>query len=183
MRAPLLLIALAACALAGCERAIESSVSRSVSEHAAVPGQEWTMQIAGAGNEDAVFLVTSPDGRTAAARVAGGVSTLIADTEAQGLISTAQAALSEDPPPEKVAIAAPGFSLKVSGDNAGDGERGRVRINVGGVSVAVDGDDTNGDSGVVRIGGVNEEAALKFIEDIDDLSPEVKAQMREKLGL
>ena len=84
MRAPILLMALAALALSAC--------TDSVSEHAAAPGQAWTMQIAGAG-EDAVFLVTSPDGKTAAARVAGGVSTLIADTEAQSLISAGQAAI------------------------------------------------------------------------------------------
>lgn len=178
MRAPMILMALAACALAGC-----LDVKDSVSDKAAAPGQEWTMQIAGAGDDNAVFLVTSPDGKTAAARVSGGVSTLIADTEALGLISTSQAALSEDPPPEKVVIAAPGFSLKVSADDTAGAERGRVRINAGGVSVAVDGDDTNGGKGVVRIGGVNEEAALKFINEIDDLSPEVKQQMREKLGL
>ena len=141
------------------------------------------MQIVGAGNEDAVFLVTGPAGQSAAARVAGGVSTLIGDTEAQGIMAVGQAAMAADAPPEKVAITAPGFSLKVSADDTEAAGRGRVRINVGCVSVAVDGDDTNGDRGVVRIGGVNEAAALKFIEDIDDLSPEVKAQMREKLGL
>ncbi len=183
MRAPIFLLVLAMAALAGCDRVIERSVDQVAERAAAAPGEGWTMQIAGAGDDDAVFLVTSPDGKTAAARVSGGVSTLIADTEAQGLISTSQAALSEDPPPEKVAITAPGFSLKVSADDTAGAERGRVRINVGGVSVAVDGDDADGDSGIVRIAGVNEEAALKFINDIDDLSPEVKAQMREKLGL
>ena len=185
MRVPFILMAVAALALTGCGRAIERTVDRTVARHAGEPGQEWSMQVLGT-DADRIFLVSGPEGKTAAARIAGGVSTLIADTEAQGLLSAGEAVTAAAAPlPEKVAIEAPGFSLKVAAeDNGDDGKgRGRVRINVGGIKIAVDGDDTSGGQGQVRIDGVNADAASKFIDDIDELSPEVKKQMRDKLGL
>ena len=188
MRSPIFLMAVSALALVGCDRVIERSVDRAVgrvtSKYAAEPGQEWTMQVLGTG-ADRIYLVTGPGGRSAAARLKGGVSTLIENTEAKGFISTNVEALAAagPPPPQKVAIFAPGLSLKVSGDDDDRSGRGRVQIKVAGVSVDVDGDDGPDGHGQVRIGGVDADAALKFIDDIDDLSPEVKKQMCDKLGL
>ncbi|MDX2233948.1 MAG: hypothetical protein NW200_05575 [Hyphomonadaceae bacterium] len=184
-----LIAAVAVLALAGCSRLVEKSVEASVGEHAAEPGKEWSMQVLG---DDAarVILVKGPDGRTAAARVTKGVSTLIDDTEALGLIGESQAALAaadaDGAPTERVAISAPGFSLKVAGDDEAGGTdgKGRVAIMASGVSINVDGDDAGGEGrGLVRIAGVNDRAAAEFIDGVDELSPEVKAQMREKLGL
>lgn len=181
MRLKILLAALAASALAACTANLEKAVSK----HEAAPGEGWTMQVLGEA-DDQVFLVTGPDGKTAAARAAGGKSTLMADAEAQALLAEAQTAFAADLPDEKVSIEAPGVSIKVSAndDATGGNERGAVRIAVGGISINVDGDDAGGNGrGTVRIAGVNAEAAHKFIDDAEDLSPEVKRQMREKLGL
>lgn len=178
MRIPVF-IAIAALALSGCSDAVENAVS----DKAAAEGEGWTMQVLG-DDKKAIYLVTGPDGKSAAASLEGGVSTLIGDAEAQGFMAQTQTALAADAPPEKVSIAAPGVSIKVAADDNENGGRGKVAINVGGISINVDGDDANGDGrGAFRIAGVNEEAATKFIEEIDDLSPEVKARMREKLGL
>ena len=187
MRRPIFL--LAALALTGCDRVIERSVDRAVErvsgKYAAEPGQEWTMQVLGS-DGDRVYLVTGPDGRTAAARYKSGVSTLIGAAEAQSFISTNVEALAAagPPPPQKVAISAPGVSIKVAGDDTeGDNSRGRVQIKIAGVSVDVDGAEGADGHGQVRIGGVDRNAALKFIDENDDLSPDVKKQMRDKLGL
>jgi len=179
MRIKTLFAAFAAGLLAAC------SMEKAVSEHAAAPGDGWTMQVLGE-ETNQVFMVTGPDGKRAAARVTGGESVMVADAEAQTLFADAQTALSRDPPDEKVSIQAPGVSIKVSADEdaTGEAERGRVRIAVGGISIDVDGDEGSGDGrGTVRIAGVNAEAAHKFIDEAEDLSPEVKRQMREKLGL
>ena len=163
--------------------ACTGSLEKEVSEHAAEPGEGWTMQVLGT-DANQVYVVTGPDGKTAAARVQDGVSAMIPDDEAQTLLSEAQTALSRDLPDEKVSIAAPGVSIKVAADDTEDGGRGSVRIAVGGVNIAVDGDDAAGDGrGTVRIAGVDGEAAHKFIDEAEGLSPEVKQQMREKLGI
>lgn len=177
-----LIVALAAVALAACT----SEVSKAVNEKAAAsPDQAWTIQVVG-DNEDNVMVVTGPGGKSAAARVTAGASSLLADAEAQGFLAEAQTAYEADPPPEKVSIKAPGVSINVAADEtAGENSgRGRVRIDVGGIQVHVDGDEADGEGrGVFRMTGVNADTAREFIEDADDLSPEVKQQMREKLGL
>lgn len=187
MRSPIVLLVAAVLALSGCDRIVEKSVDRAVDKvtdkFAAAPGEGWSMQVLGS-DVDRIYLVIGPHGQTAAARLKDGVSTLIDAKEAEGLIDTGRAALAEGPqPPQKVAISAPGLSLKVSGDDdRGDG-RGSVKMNIGGVNIDVSGDEAGDGRGAVRIGGVDERAALKFIDEIDDLSPEVKKQMRDKLGL
>jgi hypothetical protein len=111
---------------------------------------------------------------------------MVDDAEVSAMMTRTQAALAATQPPEKVAITAPGVSIKIAADETdGDdnGGRGRVAIDVGGVSIHVDGDDDGGGRGAVKIGGVDSKAAAKFIEGIDEMSPEVKAKMREKLGL
>lgn len=181
MRIQIILAALAA----GLVTACTGDFREAVAEHEAAAGEGWTMQVLGE-DTNQVYMVTRPDGKRAAARVTGSGSTMIADAEAQTLFAEAQTALSRDPPDEKVSIQAPGLSIKVSADEdaTGEAERGRVRIAVGGVSIDVDGDEAGSDGrGTVRIAGVNADAAHKFIEEADDLSPEVKRQMREKLEL
>lgn len=173
-------VAVAGLVLAGCDQEIEKAVS----DRAAEPGQGWTMQVVGR-DENHVFLVTGPDGRSAAARVVGaGEGALIDEGEARGLMAETQSALAANPPPEKVSIKAPGVSINVAGDEGGAGKdgRGRVAIDVGGVSIHVDG-NTDADNGQVRIGGVNADAARKFIDDIEGLTDDQKAQMRARLGL
>jgi hypothetical protein len=179
MRIKGLFAALAIGALSACTGSLETDVS----ENAAAPGEGWTMQVLGT-EANQIYVVTGPDGKTAAARVQGGVSAMIPDGEAQTLMSEAQTAFSRDLPDEKVSIAAPGVSIKVAGDESVEGGRGSVRIAVGGVSIDVDGDDSSGDGrGTVRIAGVDGEAAHKFIDEAEGLSPDVKRQMREKLGI
>lgn len=177
MRNLVLAIGLAALSLGGCTQEVEKAVS----ESAATPGEEWSLNTLG-DDANRVFLVRSPKGEIAAARLEGGKSSLLSDAEAKSAME--QQGLLEEPLPEKVSISAPGVSIKVAANDTADGnDQGRVSINAGGVSINVDGRDTGGGSGSVRIGGVNDDAARKFIDDINGLSPEVKQQMREKLGL
>jgi hypothetical protein len=185
MRLHLIVAAVALLGLGACSRTIEASVDEAVSDKAAAPGEGWTMEIAGT-DASVVYLVTGPAGQRAAARVVDGKSALVDEAEAQTILVASQAALAETPAgDERVAIKFPGVDIKVSATEGGvDGERGRVAINAGGVSVNVDGDDSSGDGrGNVRIAGVNEKAALEFIDGLEELSPETKTQMREKLGL
>ena len=163
--------------LAGCSRQIENAVA----ELEAAPGEEWTMRVLG-DDADRVFLVVGPDGKHVGARLKGGASTLLEDAEAMALIGKSSL-VSEEPPPEKLSITTPGATIKIGADEEGNGDRGRVQISAGGVDINVAGDSTGGDSGEVAIQGVNATAAGKFIDDIEELSPEVKQKMREKLGL
>ena len=140
-----------------------------------------------AGQEDGTDVPVDAATMLASARDLAGEDEvmvgLIEDAEAKNFFAAAQAAQPTEPLPEKVAISLPGVSINVSGDDNAEGGRGKVRINAGPVNIAVDGDSADGSSGAVRIGGVNADAAAKFIEGIDHLSPEVKQQMRDKLGL
>ena len=130
-------------------------------------------------DEDAqIFLVTAPDGKTAAGMVEGEASYLLGDAQIE--------ALGDIPPPaapegeEEVSIRAPGFSLRVSGDDE-DEEGGGVSMRFGDFSLDASGSDGKGAH--VLISGVDAEAARDFIQDADDLSDEVKAQMIAALDL
>ncbi len=147
----------------------------------------YTLQVVG--DEGAqVYIVTAPDGRTAAAKVEGEASALLGPAEAQNMVSRQQAAMADvdrgEGRGEHVNIQVPGFSLQVTGDDA-DGERGTVRMKAAGFDLDVDSDDdgSGNERAVVRIGGVDAESAREFIDGADGLSEETKAQMREKLGL
>lgn len=133
------------------------------------------------------FLVTSPDGRSVAARASDGASALMAEADVQALLALAPAP-EADEQREVVSIRLPGINLSVSGDGAGAGEGGgRVSIDAGGRSVEVNanegGPGDNDDSAQVLIRGVSETQAREFIAKSDALSPSVQAQMLAGLGL
>ena len=152
-------------------------------------GGGYTLQVVGDDGAQ-VYIVSAPDGRTAAGKVEGEVSTLLGPAEAQNMVTQQQALMAADSAArgdgkgDDVNISVPGFSLQVSGDES-NGDRGKVRMKAAGFDLDVNADDdgTGNERAVVRIGGVDADSARQFINDTDGLSEETKAQMREKLGL
>lgn len=177
------LSALALIGLAACSQG-KVVVAGENGEKITVSGQGgYTLQVVG-GEAEQVYIVTAPDGRVAASKVAGGVSTVLGAGEAQNMVASQQAAMGPDPVEggDDVHIAVPGFSLKVNEGESGD--RSRVTMRAAGFDLDVNADDTNGaERAVVRIGGANEKSAREFIDGAEGLSDETRAQMREKLGL
>ncbi len=146
----------------------------------------YTLEIR-ASEAERFFVVTSPDGRSVAARASEGASALMAETEVQALLASAPAP-EADEQRGVVSIRLPGINLSVSGDGAGAGEGGgRVSVDAGGRSVEVNagvgGPGGNDDSAQVLIRGVSETQAREFIAKSDVLSPSVQAQMLAGLGL
>jgi len=150
----------------------------------------YTLQVVGS-DATQIYVVTAPDGRVAAAKVAGQVSTLLGAAEAQNLVAGQQAAMAAasaadgaDKSGDHVNIQVPGFSLQVAGDDS-NGDHGKVKMKAAGFDLDVNSadDGTGKEHAVVRIGGVDAESARKFIDDADGLSAETKTQMLEKLGL
>lgn len=177
------LCALALIGIAACSPG-KIEVKTETGEAVVVAGRgDYTLQVVGDDGAQ-VYLVTAPDGRTAAAKVEGGVSSLLGPADAQNIVSSQKAALAETAPTgEDVSIRLPGFSLDVS-ENGTDGDRGRVKMRAMGIDLDVDADEgAAGDRAVVRIGGVDEQAVRDFIEGADGLSPETRAEMLKKLGL
>jgi hypothetical protein len=181
--AALALIGLAACSPGKVE------VTSDNGEKVVVHGSGgYTLQVVG---DDAaqIYIVTAPDGRVAAAKSEGEASSLLGAAEAQNAVArqTAQMAAAEtaagDSKSDDVNIRVPGFSLQVSDDGSTGG--GKVRMQAGGFDLDVNSSDdgTGNERAVVRIGGVDADSASQFIDDTDGLSEEVKAQMREKVGL
>lgn len=128
------------------------------------------------------YVVTAPDGATVGARAAGGASALMDASAMQAFAAT--------PPPEPVtdpavSFRAPGLSLAISGDETADGEGGNVAIAVGGQTINVDAQDggETGDRAHVRIAGVSAQDARDFINEAEELSPEVRTQMLAALNL
>lgn len=146
-------------------------------------GGGYTLQVVGSDAEQ-IYIVTAPDGRSAAAKVQGEVSSLLGSAEAQKLVSAHQAALATaEPAGDDVNISLPGFSLKVT-ENGPDGESGRVKMKAMGFDLDVDSrDGADGERAVVRIGGADAKSAREFIEGADGLSAETRAEMLQKVGL
>jgi hypothetical protein len=179
------LAALALLGLAACSPG-KVEVSSGNGETITVNGRGgYTLQVVGA-EKDQVYIVTAPDGRSAAARVTDGVSAIMGTGEAQNMVAAQQAALGPDPGDggDDVHISVPGFSLKVrDGDAEGSG-RSSVKMKAAGFDLDVNADESAGaERAVVRIGGADEKSAREFIDNADGLSAEVRAQMREALGL
>lgn len=153
-------------------------------ELAGGPAEGYTLEVRASEGEQ-VFLVTSPEGRTAAARAAGGASALLDETAMRALPAVA----ASDNMREVVSLRMPGVDLSVSGDPESKGEdgSGRVSINVGGHSVEVNasegGPGDGDDQAHVLIRGVPEAEAREFIAKADQLSPAVQAEMLAALGL
>ncbi len=154
----------------------------------AAESRGYTLEVR-AKDGETVYLVTDPEGRLAGARAAeGGPSAVLAQREARALAATAPEPIMDPGAEENVKFALPGFSLAVSGkDGEGEGgaEHGRVEIKLGETQVHVEGEDGEGghERANVRISGVDAGDARDFITDAEDLSPEVKAEMLDILGL
>lgn len=83
---------------------------------------------------------------------------------------------------EKVRVRLPGIDIEA--DEGGDGgDRARVRIGFGADRIEVQALDLNGKANaVIKLRG-DAELVRKFLEDQEELSPEVRAQMFQALGL
>jgi hypothetical protein len=132
------------------------------------------------------FIVTAPDGRQTASRVAQGASALL-DTDAIQALGIAQP-LNAQPQPEVFALRIPGVDISVAADrDHPNSESATVRINAGGRSVHVDADEggpgEEDDRAIVLITGATEGDARDFINDAEDVSAEVKQQMLAAIGL
>jgi hypothetical protein len=143
----------------------------------------FTLQIIADENSQ-VYYVAHADGRAAAARAAGGESTLIDPSEAEAA-AEARLGVMGEPSDGPVHIRFPGVSISVAEQDGTGADRARVAINVAGHEILVDAQDHGDDKedAVVRIPGVSAEAARDFIDDAERLSADVKAQMKEALGL
>ena len=178
--------AVAALALVGCK-----NEGGSAGADAAGAPHGYRMEVRAANNEQ-IYLVTAPDGRVTAAHAGSGTSAVIDTAAAQRL---AAVPTGNSDAPEVVSMRFPGFDLRInankdengavnSDDNGqvrlsmgtGDGQRIEVNANEGGP-----GDDD--DNAHVLITGADADAARDFINEQDELSPEVKSQMLAAVGL
>lgn len=179
-----MIAALAMGALAACDGA---TTGTDTADGASSPSG-YTMEVRASGAEQ-TYIVIAPDGTTVAGRAADGASALMDSERAQ--------ALAANPPPEGedlpevFSMRLPGFSMSVGGtEDAGGGENGQVNISIGagdGERITVRADEGGpgeaDDRAYVRITGADEDSVREFIEEADELSPEVKTEMRTALGL
>jgi hypothetical protein len=177
-----LAIAALALALAACDGANDASTETKTGETAS----GYTMEIR-ATEAVQTYVVIAPDGRTVGAQAAEGASALM-DT------GRAQALAAEPPPegeevPEVMSLRLPGFEMSIGGtEDDANGDHGSVNLRIGGeqnviVRANEGGPGDADDSAFVRITGADEAAAREFINDAEELSPEVKTQMLGALGL
>lgn len=172
------IFAAAALMLAGCDASVEHDGRRAERSD---PGG-YTLEIR-ASDAEQIYFVTAPDGTSVGARAAGGASALL---NASGI-----RAFAESPPPEPMSeevmsFRAPGLNFSISGDPDADGEGGgAVAINIGGQSINVNAQEggEGGDRAHVRIAGVSAQDARDFINEADELSPDVRQQMLAALNL
>jgi len=132
------------------------------------------------------YIVTAPDGRRTASRVAEGASALMDDEAIQRL--GPMEPIQGEPNPEVFALRFPGVDISVAADESDpNSESATVRVNAGGRTVHVDAEDggpgENDDRANVRITGATESDARDFINDAEDISAEVKQQMLTAVGL
>jgi hypothetical protein len=177
-----LFAALAALTLAACEASVQSKGGEG-------GGDGYTMEIRADASQQ-TYLIVAPDGRTVGARAAEGASAVMDSARAQALVS-------EPPPrggeevPEVLSLRVPGFEMSVRGvDDDTTEENGQVQLSIGGGDgqhITVDADEGGpgeaDDRAYVRITGADAEAVRDFINDAEELSPEVKSQMLADLGL
>lgn len=133
-----------------------------------------------------VYIVTAPDGRRTASRVAGGASALLGTGDIQALGDLQP--LNAEPQPEVFALRFPGVDISVAADEDNpNSESATVRVNAAGRSVHVDADEGGpgeaDDRANVRITGASETDARDFINDAEEVSSEVKTQMLAAVGL
>jgi len=181
-----MIAAVAALALMGCK-----DDAKGAENAAASAPHGYRMEIRAANNEQ-IYLVTAPDGRVTAAHAGNGASALMDANSAQRLAAVPTGASNA---PEVVSMRFPGFDLHinankdengdVSSDNngqvqlsmgTGNGQRVEINANEGGPGDA-------DDNAHVLVTGADADAARDFINDQDELSPEVKSQMLTAVGL
>lgn len=149
------------------------------------PAGGYTLEVRANENQQ-VYVVTAPDGRQSATRVADGASALLDASEIQ-LLGDMQP-LNTEPQPEVFALRFPGVDISVAADEDNpNSESATVRVNAAGRSVHVDADEGGpgdaDDRANVRITGASESDARDFINDAENVSPEVKTQMLAAVGL
>lgn len=181
-----MIAAVAALALMGCK-----DEGKSDHASAAEAPHGYRMEVRAANNEQ-IYLVTAPDGRTTAAHAGSGTSGIMSNESAQRL---AAVPTGTSDAPEVMSLRLPGFDLRINAnkdansdsdsDNngqvrlsmgSGDGQRIEVNANEGGPGEA-------DDNAHVLITGADADAARNFINEQDELSPEVKSQMLAAVGL
>jgi hypothetical protein len=173
---------IAAVALAAC--APDAGVT--TADNAGVEAPGYTLDVF-AHDAEQIYLVSHSDGRAAAARAQGATSEVLTPEAARALLTERQTALTGAEGEEVVGVRGPGFSLSIKGDeNAAEGEEGAVQIavNTGQGGMTIDArDEGENDHARVRITGADEATARDFINDAEELSPEVKAAMLASLRL
>lgn len=134
------------------------------------------------------YLITAPDGRVIGARAAEGASALMDGQRAQRLASDPPP--QGETPPEVMSLRLPGFEMQINAkEDDANGESGRVALSLGGnghnIVVHADEGGPGGadDRAYVRITGADEAAVRDFINDAEELSADVKAQMFAALGI
>ncbi|HVY85742.1 MAG TPA: hypothetical protein VG943_11450 [Caulobacterales bacterium] len=177
-----MIFAAAAVTLAACN---EGAHGPKGAPEAAAPG--YTLDVFARNNEQ-IYLISHDGGRVAAARVVDKHSEIIQPAEAHQILDARQAEF-RAPEHQAVNVQAGGFSLSISGDGddkTGDAKNGsaHIELNSGGHGVSIDaqGNDADGRARV-HVTGADEQSARSFINDADDLSPEVKTEMLHTLGL
>ena len=180
MRLLFLLAMAAPLILAACDASSSSSTFS-----AEDPAGGYTLEVRAVEGVE-TYIVTAPDGRQTATRVAEGASALMDDAAIQRL--GPMEPIQGEPNPEVFALRMPGVNISVAADESDpNSESATVRVNAGGRTVHVDAEDggpgENDDRANVRITGATESDAREFINDADDVSAEVKQQMLTALGL
>jgi hypothetical protein len=178
----LLLFALAApLLLAACDGSYSSSDAGDTQE----PAGGYTLEVRAVEGVE-TYIVTAPDGRQTASRVAEGASALLDANAIQSLGDMEP--LRGEANPEVFSLRFPGVDISVAADESDpNSESATVRVNAAGRTVHVDAEDggpgEDDDRANVRITGATESDARDFINDAEDVSAEVKTQMLAALGL
>ena len=151
----------------------------------AAPGESYTLEVRATEGEQ-TYLVIRPDGSVVGARAAEGASALMNGDRARELAGDPPP--QGEAPPEVMSLRFPGIDMQINADE-GEGETGRanVSINAGGHSVVVHADEGGpgeaDDRAYVRISGADQDTVRDFINDAEELSPQVKAEMLGELGI
>lgn len=151
----------------------------------AAPDESYTLEVRATEGEQ-TYLVIRPDGRVVGARAAEGASALMNGDRARELAGDPPP--QGETPPEVMSLRFPGVDLQINADE-GEGETGRanVSINAGEHSVVVHADEggpgESDDRAYVRITGADEDAVRDFVNDAEELSPQVKTEMLAELGI
>lgn len=167
--------------------ALAAACSAEVGENSVAPGESYTLEVRAAGGEQ-TYLVIAPDGRVVGARAAEGASALMDAERARAFAADPPA--QGETPPEVMSLRLPGLDMQINADeDDANGDNGRVALSLGreGQNIVVNADEGGpgeaDDRAYVRITGADRDAARDFINDAEELSADVKAQMLAALGI